>query len=54
VIRSQAEARLAVAENRCQALGKEAEAESSNSQHMEGMRRHTEKLKMAGSLKHVA
>lgn len=31
-------------------MTKEAEAESSNSEHMEGMRRHDEKLKMAKSL----
>jgi hypothetical protein len=51
VIKSSAEARLAVAESRSLALTKEADAESANSSHMEGMRRHDEKLKMAKSLK---
>ena len=33
---------------------KEAEAESKNSANMEAMRRHTEKLRLAGSLQDVA
>ena len=35
-------------------MTKEAEAESSNSEHMEGMRKHDEKMKMAKSLKSMA
>jgi len=54
IITSEAEARLSVAENKCQALSKEADAEMANSNNMEGMRRHTEKLKMADSLKAIS
>ena len=50
IIKSEADARLAVAENKAQALTKEAEAEEANSDSMEGLRKHDEKMKMAGSL----
>ena len=43
-IRDNAESRLAVAQARSAALIKESTAESSNSNKMEGMRRHIEKM----------
>ena len=49
-MRSNAAARLEVAKNKSSALIKEANSESSNSAKMEGMRRHTEKMRLAGSL----
>ena len=54
IIKSNAEARLAVAESKCEALTKEANAESQNSEQMEGLRKHNEKLKMAKTLKAMA
>jgi hypothetical protein len=46
VIRSQAQTRLEVAQKRSKALIKEADSELNNSNNMEGMRRHVEKLEM--------
>lgn len=53
-MRSNAAARLEVAKNKSSALIKEANSESSNSAKMEGMRRHTEKMRLAGSLQDVS
>lgn len=43
-----------MAKNKSQALIKEAEAESKAQNAMEGLRRHTEKMKLAGGLKQLA
>lgn len=50
IIRSNAETRLESAKNRCQALITESEAESKNSNKMEGIRRHEEKIGAAEAL----
>ena len=54
IIRENANTRLEVAKNKSQALIKEAQAEEKASAPMEGMRRHTEKMKLAEGLKNLA
>lgn len=54
VLKSQAQTRLDVAKDTSQALIKEADAESANSNSMEGMRRHTEKMEMNKALEKIA
>jgi hypothetical protein len=54
IIKTEADARLEVAKNRSAALIKEADAELNNSNNMEGMRRHTEKMEMNRALKKLA
>ena len=54
MIRTEAEARLEVAKNRSLALIKESDSELNNSNNMEGMRRHTEKLHMNKALGKLA
>jgi hypothetical protein len=54
IITENADARLEVAKNKSQALMKEAAAEGNASAAMEGMRRHKEKMKLAGGLKSLA
>ena len=54
MIKSEAEARLDVAKNRSSALIKEADSELNNSNNMEGMRRHTEKMHMNKALAKLA
>jgi hypothetical protein len=54
IIRENAQARLEVAKNKSEALIKEASAEEKSSANMEGLRRHAEKMKLAGSLTNLA
>ena len=54
IIKSEAEARLEVAQSKSQALIKEADAELGNSNNMEGMRRHVEKIAMNKALEKLA
>jgi len=50
IILENAESRLAVAKDKSQALIREASAEEKAAGPMEGMRRHEEKMKLAGSM----
>lgn len=54
IIRENAQARLDVAKNKSEALIKEAVAEEKAASSMEGVRRHTEKMKLASSLEQLA
>ena len=54
IIMECAETRYNVAKNKSQALIKEATAEEKSSAAMEGIRRHTEKMKLAASLQELA
>ena len=54
IMRSNAQTRLDVAKNKSQALIKESKAESQNSNNMEPMRIHTEKMKLAGAMQEAA
>jgi len=54
IILESAEARYNVAKNKSQALIKEATAEEKAAASMEGLRRHTEKMKLAASLEELA
>jgi glycerate-2-kinase len=51
IIKANAKARLEVAENKCKAWEKEADAELEQSENIEPMRRHMEKMKLNESLK---
>ena len=54
IIRENAEARLEVAKSKSAALIKEASAEKNNAQHMQPQRKHTEKMKLTGSMINVS
>lgn len=54
ILRDDANARLAVAQNKSTALIKEAQAESSQQGAMEGTRRHDEKMALAASMEGLA
>ena len=54
IIRENAEARLEVAKKKSEALIQEANAEEKAQTNMDGMRRHTEKMKLSSALKNLA
>ena len=53
IIKEQAQTRLQVAKLKCEALIKESQAETTNSEHMQGMRSHTEKMALQDELEQL-
>ena len=54
IIKNNAEARLEIVRNKAQALIKEAAAEETNADSVEGIRRHTEQMTLADSFTGIA